>query len=144
MAPTALAFALAAAALTADEKAVLELTNRERKAAGLAALKANPTLIRLAREHSATMARLNELGHDLGGTTFVGRIKASKYPYRRVGENVGQGYRTPKAAVEGWMDSEPHKENLLNKEFTQLGVAVVKAADGTRYWTQVFGTPLKE
>src|SRR5205823_6226660 len=101
----------------------------------------NPILTRMAKSHSATMAKLNKLGHDVGGRTFDDRMKASGYKFRTAGENVGQGYDTPKAAVEGWMNSPPHKANLLNEEFAEIGVA--GAEDGTRYWTQVFAAPLK-
>ena len=77
MTPTAFALLLAAAVLTPDERAVLDLTNRERTAAGLEKLRPHPVLTRMARSHSATMARLNQLGHDLDGKTFQDRATAS-------------------------------------------------------------------
>jgi uncharacterized protein YkwD len=141
--PAALGLLLAAAVLTPDERAALDLTNKERKEAGLPALKPHPALTRMARSHSATMARLDKLGHDVGGATFEDRIKGSGYKFRAAGENVGQGYDTPKAAVEGWMNSPPHKANILNEEFTEIGIGAARAEDGTRYWTQVFAAPLK-
>jgi uncharacterized protein YkwD len=141
--PTAFALLLAAAVLTPDERAVLDLANKERTAAGLEKLTPHPVLTRMARSHSATMARLKQLGHDLDGKTFQDRAAVSGYRFGRAGENVGQGYAAPKAAVEGWMNSEPHKANILNGEFTEVGVAVARAEDGTRYWTQVFGAPPK-
>jgi uncharacterized protein YkwD len=128
--------------LSEDEQAVVDATNKERKAAGLPELKVDPALMKMAREHSATMARLKEIGHDLGGKTFQDRIKESKYPFRRIGENVAAGYDTPKAAVQGWMESQGHKENILNKEFSVIGVAVEKGEDGKKYWTQIFADPL--
>jgi uncharacterized protein YkwD len=127
--------------LSADEQAVLDATNAERKAADLPLLKVNPKLMKMAREQSALMAKLDKLGHDLDGKAFRDRAKASGYAYSLVGENVGEGYKTPKAAVEGWMKSEPHRKNLLNKDFTEIGVAVATAENGTRYWTQDFGAP---
>ena len=143
MTPAALALVLAGSVLTPDERAVLDLTNAERKAAGLPALRPHPTLTRLARSHSAAMARLNELGHDVGGTTFDDRVKASGYKVRAAGENVGKGYATPKAAVGGWMNSDPHKANVLGEGFTEIGVGIAESEDGTRYWTQVFAAPLR-
>ena len=71
------------------------------------------------------------------------RLREAKVAYRGVGENVGYAYRTPKEAVAGWMNSAPHKANLLNKDFTEIGVAVAKSADGTPYWTQIFAVPLR-
>ena len=129
--------------LSEAEQAVLDLTNAERKAAGLPDLKPSPVLMKLAREHSATMARLGQLGHELEGKTFNDRLREAKVAYRGVGENVGYAYRTPKEAVAGWMNSAPHKANLLNKDFTEIGVAVAKSADGTPYWTQIFAVPLR-
>jgi uncharacterized protein YkwD len=127
--------------LTPDEVAVVEATNAERKAAGLPAFKVSLAMMKLAREHSAHMARLKQLGHDLPGSTFQDRVKASGYPYRRIGENVAEGYPTPKEAVKGWMESPGHKANILNGEFTVIGVGTAAAKDGTKYWTQVFADP---
>jgi uncharacterized protein YkwD len=143
LAPIAVAVALANPLnLSDDEKGVLAETNAARKAEGLPPLRPHPTLLKMARDHSATMAKLNELGHDLAGETFGGRMKASGYDHSAAGENVGQGYDSPKAAVAGWLASPPHKANILSKTFAEFGVAVAKSADGTRYWTQVFAAPL--
>lgn len=142
--PAAAAKAGEAPTLSAAEQAVLEATNKQRKAADLPPLKPHAKLLKMAREQSARMARLNKLGHDLEGKPFADRIKESGYPFAATGENVGEGYKTGKAAVAGWMDSPPHKKNLLGEEFTEIGVAVADAADGTRYWTQVFGKPREE
>jgi uncharacterized protein YkwD len=130
--------------LTDDEVAIVEATNKERKAAGLPPFKVSVAMMKMARDHSATQARLRQLGHDLDGKTFQDRAKASGYRFRRIGENVAEGYPTPKASVEGWMGSPGHKANILNKEFTVIGVAVVAAKDGTTYWTQVFADPLSK
>ena len=55
--------------------------------------------------------------------------------YRTAGENIAMGYQTPEAVVDGWMNSDGHRANILNASFTQIGVGYV--ADG-HYWTQMF------
>lgn len=127
--------------LSDEESAVLAATNAERKTADLPPLTIDPILLKMARDHSATQARLDQLGHDLDGTTFQERMKASGYKFARAGENVGGGYATAKDAIKGWMESAPHKENLLNKEFTQIGIGMAVSPGGKRYWTQVFAAP---
>lgn len=127
---------------SADEKAVLAETNRERKAAELAELTLDETLTKAAREYAATMAAANQLGHEVGGKDFPTRLKATGFQFRSGAENVARGPKTPKAAVESWMASEPHKANLLG-DFTEIGLGTATAADGTRYWVQIFAAPLK-
>jgi len=129
--------------LTADEQAVLEATNAERKKAKLDPLSADPQLTEAARKHAANMARQAKLDHTLDGKDAADRIKAAGYSFRRMGENIAHNYQTPADAVDGWMKSKGHKENLLNAELTHIGVAVAKSDKGEPYWVQVFATPLK-
>lgn len=127
--------------LSDEEKAVVEATNAERKKAGLEPLTPNAKLLEAARSHAENMARQDKLEHELDGKTPAGRVTEAGYTYARTGENIGYRYPTGPAAVTGWMDSPPHKENILNKEYTEIGVAVRKNAKGERYWVQVFGRP---
>ncbi|MFO0850631.1 MAG: CAP domain-containing protein [Gemmataceae bacterium] len=125
------------------ELATLAETNRPRAEAGIARLVSDPALTRLAREHAATMARLNQLGHDLDGRTFAERIAASKLRLTKAAENVAQGPQSPRQAVESWLMSPGHRANLLDPDLTHVGVATAAAADGTRYWIQVFAALAK-
>lgn len=127
--------------LTPDESKLIELTNAERKKLKQANLKPDPTLMKLAREHAATMARLDQIGHDLEGKTFAQRMDAAKYRAWRAGENVSQGRRTPADAVAGWMQSEGHKANILQSEYTHLGVGLATSKSGKPYFVQVFAKP---
>ena len=125
----------------AAEKGVIDATNAERKKAGLAPLKANPLLMAAARAHAQNMAKQNKLEHELDGKTPADRVKAAGYFGRRSGENIAWNPKSPAAAVEGWMNSPPHKENILTKEYAEIGVGVATNAKGEPYWVQVFGTP---
>jgi uncharacterized protein YkwD len=126
-----------------DEQAVIDATNAERQAAGLGPLTADAKLLAAARGHAANMAKQDKLDHTLDGKTFDDRAKAAGYRYSRLAENIAWNQPTPKEVVAGWMNSKGHKANILNTEFTQIGVAVAKNAKGEPYWVQVFGTPRK-
>ena len=62
-------------------------------------------------------------------------MKSFGISYRTAGENIAKGYRTPQAVVDGWMNSEGHRANILNASFKQIGVGYY--ANGY-YWTQMF------
>ena len=125
-----------------EEKAIVELTNAERKKADLAPLQLNARLLAAARGHSANMARKNEVAHELDGKTMPERVQEKGYKYSLVGENVAWNQRSPEDVVERWMNSPQHRENILRKEFTEIGVGVARNKDGEPYYTQVFGQPL--
>jgi uncharacterized protein YkwD len=131
----------AAPKLSADEQAVLDATNAERRKAGLGELRPSAKLFEVARRHSENMAKQDTLSHELDGKTMADRVKAAGYAYRAAGENVAFNQKTPTDAVAGWMASEGHRANILNGEFTEIGVGRATNADGKPYWTQVFGTP---
>jgi uncharacterized protein YkwD len=127
--------------LTPQEQQVLELTNAERKKAELPPLKANARLTEAARQHGANMAKQNKLEHVLDDKTPSDRAEAAGYKIALVGENIAWNQKTPKDVVTGWMNSKPHRENILDPEYTEVGVAVVRNAKGEPYWVQVFGKP---
>jgi uncharacterized protein YkwD len=127
--------------LSEEEQGILDATNAERKAAGLPALKPNPKLAAAARGHSENMAKQSKLEHILDEKSPVDRVKAARYAFRMVGENVEHNAPTPAEAVKDWMNSPGHKANILNKDFTEIGIGVAKNEKGERYWTQVFGKP---
>jgi uncharacterized protein YkwD len=129
--------------LTADEEALIDLTNAERKKAdkGLKPLKMNPRLMETARKHAANMAAQNKLDHKIDNQEPVDRAKAAGYKSKFVGENISWNQKTPKDAIEAWMISETHRDNILLKEYTEIGVAVARNQKGQPYWAQVFGMP---
>jgi uncharacterized protein YkwD len=58
--------------------------------------------------------------------------------YNMRGENLAKGYRTVDAVLEGWMNSEGHRANMMHKNFTHISIACLEY-DGTFYWVQLFG-----
>ena len=74
------------------------------------------------------------------GSSPSDRIKRQDYHFQNDGENVAEGYRTVDPLMRGWMNSPPHRENILGK-FSEVGIAVARDDDGTPYWAVDFGTP---
>jgi uncharacterized protein YkwD len=132
-------------ALTATEMQVVELINQERKKQDLAPLAVSPVLTKVARAHSANMAKHNKLEHVLDDKTPFQRIKAEGYFYNHAGENVAVGmgdFPVPKV-VEGWMNSKLHRDNILKPEYTETGLGVFVDEAGNTWYTQVFARPKK-
>jgi uncharacterized protein YkwD len=103
----------------------------------------NDALDRAALEHSQDMAKHGYMDHSgRDGSTPADRITHAGYKWRMVGENLASGVMTPEEAVEGWLQSPHHCENLMTPRFTEMGVAfaVNPATDAGVYWTQTFGT----
>ncbi|SOC23777.1 uncharacterized YkwD family protein [Ureibacillus xyleni] len=118
------------------EKQVVELTNAERAKAGLAPLQMDNAVMASAHAKSVDMAKNNYFSHTSPtyGSPFD-QMKAAGISYRSAGENIAQGQQTPEQVVQAWMNSEGHRANILNGNFTHIGVGYV--ADGN-YWTQQF------
>lgn len=128
---------------TGDERRAFDLVNSERQKRGLSPLVWDASLARLARYHSATMARDGVLSHtDRDGLDLSGRAQVlGLHGWRALGENIAynQGFSDPTAfAVERWMISQAHRENILNGGFTHAAVGIARAADGRIFFTQVF------
>ena len=129
--------------LTAEEKAVLELTNQERAKEKQPPLKPNPILMKIARAHSRNMAKQEKLAHELDGKKPHERAEDAGYKGAWIGENcaVGSDPYPPKDVMKGWMESAGHRKNLLDKKYKEIGIGAAKSASGDIYWTQVFGLP---
>jgi uncharacterized protein YkwD len=139
------ATASVAVAASGDERRAFDLINAERQRRGLRPLVWDGSLTRMARYHSENMARGGFLNHvDRDGLDLRGRAQVlGLHGWRALGENIAynQGYSDPTAfAVERWMVSEKHRENILNAAYTHAAVGVARASDGTYYFTQVFMT----
>ena len=128
---------------------ILGLTNQERAKAGLKPLKLNNKLTQAAEKHSASMAEDDFFSHTgVHGSSVGDRVTNSGYQYSIVGENIAAGYRTAEQVVEGWMNSPGHRANILNSNYTEIGIGYEYLKNDTgsvnynHYWTQVFGKSL--
>jgi hypothetical protein len=113
--------------MTDEEKQVLKLTNEARAKEKLPPLAPNPLLFRIARQHSANMAKKGEMAHVLDGKNPGDRVLAGGYDYRRVAENLAASDGLPPEEImESWMKSESHRENLLRSGMEETGLGIVR------------------
>lgn len=131
---------------------VLELVNRARTQprrcgsqafAATGSLSLNDRLNAAALTHARDMARHSYLEHrGRDGSTPAQRVSATGYVWRHAGENIAAGPGSAEDAVQGWLDSPGHCANIMNAQFTQMGVAYAQSRDDYGiYWTQMFATP---
>lgn len=115
---------------------VVQLVNDERAEAGCEAVRVDSRLATSAQKHSDDMAERDYLSHTSPeGTTFSERIESAGYP-KPGAENIAMGMASAEAVMDAWMSSDGHRRNILNCEFTAIGVAVNSSG---WYWTQNFG-----
>lgn len=123
---------------------LLQLTNAERQKVGAPPLKMNDKLTQAAQRHAIDMASKNFLSHTgSDGSTIQSRIQDTGYSFQTLGENVAAGQSTPAAVLKSWMNSPGHKRNILNPNYTEIGLAYAMNSSSTytHYWTQDFGRP---
>jgi len=140
------------ASVRRTRRALLCLLNKVRRRHGLAGLRANPRLLRAAERHSVSMVRRRFFSHiEPGGVSPLDRIMqegylsgARAYVY---GENIGFGEgptSSPRSMMRAWMNSTPHRVNILTRQFREVGLGIAhgipgraRARGGT--YTTVFG-----
>lgn len=72
------------------------------------------------------------------GSSFSTALTEQGIAYRRAGENIAWGQRSPREVVNAWMNSDGHRANIMNKSFTKIGVGYYQNANGVKYWSQLF------
>lgn len=110
-----------------------------------APLRANAKLNAAASKYARSMATHDFFSHTSpGGSTPVARIEAEGYRWRAWGENIAGGQRTASDVVQGWLASSGHCKNIMNRNFTEIGLGYAEDLDSTydRYWVQDFGRPM--
>ena len=120
----------------AYEQEVIRLVNQIRVDNGLKPLTYHWELARVARYKSQDMKDNRYFAHNSPtyGTPFQ-MIKSFGISYRSAGENIAKGYATPQAVVNAWMNSSGHRANILNANYTHIGIGYVAPGN---YWTQMF------
>jgi uncharacterized protein YkwD len=104
----------------------------------------NTKLFNAAAEHSADMAANNYFSHtSLDGRTFSQRITDAGYSWSYAGENIAAGQTTVDQVMTAWLNSPGHCANLMNQNFTDVGVACVRNDASTYhyYWTMDLARP---
>lgn len=134
------------------EDRVLDAVNRARQAAGCPALVVSDALTSVAYSHAKAMAEQDFFSHTgKNGSKISNRIKATGYRYSTAAENIGMGYASVAEAMQGWMTSSGHRDNILNCKLTETGIAMYYQADdkplpgrnfaAKYYWVEVFARP---
>ncbi|SHF48889.1 CAP domain-containing protein [Ornithinibacillus halophilus] len=118
------------------ESQIFDITNVIRNSFDRSTLEWEESVKEVAYLHSKDMAENNYFSHyALNGDGLKERLAAQDIFYFSAGENIAALYVDAPAAVEGWLNSEGHREALLNNDFTHLGVGVFRY-----YYTQNFLT----
>lgn len=125
------------------ERRAFDLVNAQRIRNGEQPLVWDAELCRMARMHSGNMARQEFFDHTSpDGRSMQERARTNNIRgWSVLAENIAynQGFDDPAAfAVERWMRSSKHRENILNQRFTRSAIGIARAEDGRVYLTQVF------
>ncbi|MFF5497201.1 CAP domain-containing protein [Streptomyces aquilus] len=131
---------LTPAELTLTASEVVDRTNRERTRRGLPPLTVDPRLTAAAQAHSTDMVARAFYSHTSpDGSEPWDRAAAAGASRRSIGENIACGQRSPAEVVEGWMNSPGHRANILEPDFTHIGIGFAGGGAAGTYWTQLFG-----
>lgn len=117
---------------------LLERINEIRTEHGLGAMAPHGLLVQAAQLHTQDQARRNSISHyGADGSTSGQRVTRAGYRWSMVAENVGAGYADPRAVIDGWMTSPPHRSTILAPEPHHAGVGYVYRADSQlrHFWT---------
>jgi uncharacterized protein YkwD len=117
---------------------MLNLVNKERTTHGLKPLKINDELREVARQHSYEMFKLSYFDHvsPVSGTPFD-RIDSAKIRYITAGENIAYAPSVD-IAHDGLMNSPKHRDNILSKSYSQVGIGIISAGNWGIMFTQDF------
>lgn len=113
---------------------VVKLVNQERAKAGLKPLTENAKLSNMAMDKAKDMSNNNYFDHNSPtyGSPFD-MMKKYGISFSYAGENIAKGQKTPADVMNAWMNSEGHRANILNSNYTTIGVAYYNG-----YWVQEF------
>ncbi|OHD58505.1 MAG: hypothetical protein A2014_01575 [Spirochaetes bacterium GWF1_49_6] len=136
------------------EQLIFEMTNVERKKAGLPAYQYLDKLGEMALYHSKNMIDNNFFSHTDHKGMSPGQRKSLLFPelLGGVGENIAYNYGSSeqdvaKNLMTAWMNSPGHKANILNTKYSHIGVGIAETYDNGYYYfyaTQNFGDLMGE
>lgn len=125
---------------------LFQLTNQKRESNGLSDLSYNEKLANAAALKAQDMFNQNYWAHyGPNGSTPWDFILKSGYQYEYAGENLAKNFLFSQGVVDAWMSSPTHRENILRKDYTEVGFAIVNGTlngEQTTLVVQMFGKPL--
>lgn len=125
------------------ERELILLLNGGRLAAGVPALKPDPSLVAIARGRSEDMATRRYFSHAIPptGQTFLDLLEAAAFPYEQAGENIefnnADEESTVSLAAREFFDSPEHRRLALSPDYQVVGVGVARGEEA-RYYTALF------
>ena len=114
--------------------AVVDLVNEERAKENLAPVSLNRTATDAAQVR-AEEAKESFSHTRPNGTRCFTALAEAGLDYAYAGENLAGRIKTPEKAVDAWMNSPSHRKNIMNPNYSQIGIGYV--AEGN-YWSQFF------
>ena len=132
-----------------DAKTLIELTNEQRLKNGLPALLYNNVLEKAAKNKANDLLSDGYFSHSSpSGRNFSDWVENVGYKYAYIGENLAMDFATNYGIIHGWMNSGKHRENILNDNYEEIGIAVISGkfnGERTTLVAQIFGSqPLKQ
>ena len=130
-----------------NQKDIFDIVNKERAALGLSSLSFNTRLSAMAEIKAVDMINKNYFAHVSPDGTDVKKLaERMNYEYLNLGENLAMGdFVSSKDVMNGWMNSPGHRANILNKNYTEIGISAVEGSyQGRMVWwaVQEFGRPI--
>lgn len=124
--------------LTQEEEETLDLINAYRKENGLSELKTFYKLQDVAKLKAEDLVKNEYFSHTSPnlGTPFE-MLQSNNVEYIIAGENLA-GNTTPERAVEAWINSNSHRENILEEDFEYTGICVIESPVYGRVFVQLF------
>ncbi|KKQ56231.1 MAG: hypothetical protein US75_C0008G0026 [Candidatus Woesebacteria bacterium GW2011_GWC1_38_13] len=106
---------------------IVRLTNEKRSQVGMGNLVYNPTLSQAAKAKGEDMLAKDYWAHVAPDGTQPWKFFTDVgYKYKYAGENLAKDFSSPSSAIEAWMASSSHKENMLSSKYDEIGIAVVE------------------
>lgn len=132
--------------LQGEARALLDAVNWSRALAGLSPVRCDARMVRAARDHAKDMVRRDFFDHDSpDGQSIADRATRAGYAWQAVGENLSAGRETAGEVVQAWLDSPGHRDNMLDPDMRDAGVAYVRADPDPgevrygKYWVLTLG-----
>lgn len=118
---------------------VVRLVNAERAKQGLQSLKLSTKISDIATLKAQDMADKKYFSHTSPtyGTPFEMLQKYGVH-YKAAGENIAAGQRSPQEVMKSWLNSSGHRANILNANYTEIGVGYYAGGSYGTYWVQMF------
>lgn len=124
---------------TVFEKEVFDLINKIRAQNGLPYFKWDTYAYEAAKIRAEEISRTFSHSRPDGSSFQTAFPSDNPNIWRKLGENIAAGYSTPEQVVEGWMNSDGHRANILNPDFENMAIGFYKSDSGYKYhWAQEF------